>query len=335
MMYENPIPQIRRRNPRRPLRLSLALQGGGSFGAFTAGVLDGLLADETLSLDTISGASAGAINAVLLADGLAAGGPPAARQSLERFWERVSQTALPCLGLAERAAASAALLLSPYQFNPLGLDPLRQILADQIDFERLRSASPVRLLIAATRVRDGSLRLFRENEISLEAVLASACLPHLHHTVEIDGDAYWDGGYTANPPLRQLVVDTHTDDVLLVQLTPRERDGVPYSSVAISRRVAEIGFAHALQQELDALAAMSALCDDVWIPRGLCGKLRRLRLHRIAAEDAIPGLVDASPMKTDWPFIQRLRTAGQGAAIDWLAGGPSLPTPIRLSAPAA
>jgi len=333
-MSREPMPMTR---PKSPRALSLALQGGGSFGAFTAGVLDGLLADKRPAFDTVSGASAGAINAVLLADGLAEGGRPAAREKLERFWNRVSLLSpLPRLGLAERAAASAAVLLSPYQFNPLGLDPLRRILADEVDFDRVRGSSPVRLLIATTRVRDGSLRLFREDDISLDAVLASACLPHIHHAVEIDGEAYWDGGLTANPPLRQLVEESVTDDILLVQLTPKERDGVPHSSGEISRRVAEINFAHALQHELDALAAMAALCDDAGVPEaGMCGKLRRLRLHRIAAEDSVDGLHDASPMHTDQPFIHRLRTAGQEAAAEWLASDTGQREPPNLAALAA
>jgi NTE family protein len=330
-MPPEPIPKSR---PTTPRRLSLALQGGGSFGAFTAGVLDGLLAEKRPAFDMVSGASAGAINAVLLADGLAEGGRPAARDKLERFWNRVSLLApLPRLGLSERAAASAAVLLSPYQFNPLGLDPLRAILASEVDFDRLRRTSPVRLLIATTRVRDGSLRLFREDEISLEAVLASACLPHLHHAVEIDNEAYWDGGLTANPPLRRLVEESAVDDVLLVQLTPNVRDGVPHSSGEISRRVAEINFAHALQHELDALAAMTALCGDAAAAdAGMCGKLRRLRLHRIAAEDSVVGLQEASPMDTGRPFIHRLRAAGQEAAAEWLASDASQPQPASLAA---
>jgi len=152
----------------------------------------------------------------------------------------------------------------------------------------------------------------------------------VHHAVEIDGEAYWDGGFTANPPLRPLVEESDAPDILLVQLTPNERDGVPHSSGEITRRVAEINFAHALQHELDALAAMSALCDDARRPEaGLCGKLNRLRLHRIAAEDSVAGLQDASPMKTDRPFIRRLREAGQQAAAEWLAGGAGQPDALR------
>ncbi len=214
----------------RPRRLSLALQGGGSFGAFTAGVLDGLLADPDLSFDTVSGTSAGAVNAVLLADGLAEGGPDAARAKLARFWERLSLAAPLRLGGIVDAAMSSAVhlsgrMLSPYQFNPFGLDPLRRLLAEEVDFDRLRRDPPLHLMIAATRVRDGKLRLFREREITLDAILASACLPHIHHAVEIDGEAYWDGGFSANPPLRKLVRESRTDDVLLVQLTPQQRDG--------------------------------------------------------------------------------------------------------------
>src|SRR5690348_10607188 len=189
--------------PRRRV-LSLALQGGGSFGAFTWGVLDRLLESDRVAFDAISGTSAGAVNAVVLANGLAQGGPAEARRQLEHLWKRLSRAA-PLASLGAATATSAALelstrVISPYQFNPLGVNMLRDILLADVDFARLRKASPVRLLIAATRVTDGRLRLFREHEISVEAVLASACLPQLHHAVEIQGEWYWDGAFSANPP---------------------------------------------------------------------------------------------------------------------------------------
>jgi NTE family protein len=309
--------------------LSLALQGGGSFGAFTWGVLDHLLAEERVAFDVVSGASAGAVNAVLLADGLAEGGPDAARRRLDAFWGRIGALGAPAsLGPVGRAVAQAAgtvtlrlaaQLASPYQFNPLGLDPLRDLLGGMVDFERLRAAAPVRLLIAATRVRDGRPRLFPNAEITLDAVLASACLPMLHHAVEIDGEPYWDGGYSANPPLRQVVLEQRAaDDVLLVQVAPEERAGTPRTMPDITRRSREIAFGSALQRELEALDELAALCrrGGLFRPRA-CRRLERLR--RIVAEQVVEDLGRASPMDTDPAFLTRLRDAGAQAAEAWLA----------------
>jgi NTE family protein len=310
--------------------LSLALQGGGSFGAFTWGVLDRLLEQET-RLDAVSGTSAGAVNAVVLANGLAEGGPEEARARLAAFWKRVSDAAsLDPFGSRDEtgalSATTAALefsarVVSPYHFNPLGLNPLRDILAEEVDFARLRAASPVRLLIATTRVKDGRLRLFRDEEITLEAVLASACLPHLHHAVEIEGEWYWDGAYSANPPLRQLVIDSKADDILLVQITPEMQEDVPRLSRDIARRVSQIAFNGPLQKEVEALADLCELCRKGRIFRSrICRKLQRLRLHRIAAEDGVEGLGQASALNLDWPFLTRLKEGGYEAAEKWQAG---------------
>jgi NTE family protein len=310
---------------RRRRLLSLALQGGGSFGSFTWGVLDRLLQDDRVVFDAVSGTSAGAVNAVVLASGLAEGGREEAREKLQRFWKRVSNAA-PRSPFGHGPTASTAFelsarVVSPYQFNPLGLNPLRDILAEEVDFARLRRASSVRLLIAATRVKDGRMRLFRENEITLEAVLASACLPQLHHAVEIEGEAYWDGGYSANPPLRQLVIDSRTPDVLLVQITPEEQEGVPRLPSNIARRLSHIAFNGPLQKEIEALSDLCALCKKAGFfrPR-FCRRLERLRLHRIVAEHAIHDLHGASALNLDWAFLTRLKESGYGAADAWLTG---------------
>jgi NTE family protein len=303
---------------KRPL--SLALQGGGSFGAFTWGVLDRLLESGVATIDMVSGVSAGAVNAILLADGLAEGGAATARRRLERFWRRIGTTSMAPWGQLASGTAAIALdlsmrVLSPYQFNPLGLNPLRTILAEEVDFARLRRASPIRLLIGATRVKDGRLRLFRNDEITLEVVLASTCLPQLHHAVAIEDEWYWDGGFSANPPLRSLVLDSAADDVLLVQITPEERNGVPHLSQDIARRVNQITFNAPLQREMEALADLMAVCGrERHFRSRLCRKLRRLRLHRIAAEDAVADLDRASAFRLDWPFLGRLRDAGRHAA---------------------
>lgn len=314
------------RRERGKRALSLALQGGGSFGTFTWGVLDRLLEEDELALDMVSGVSAGAVNAVLLAAGLAEGGAKEARERIERFWRRVSGAApLARLGRAASGTAAIALelsarMLSPYQFNPLGLNPLREILAAEVDFARLREASPIALLIGATRVKDGRLRLFRTHEVTLEAVLASACLPQLQHAVEIDGEWYWDGGFSANPPLRPLVLESVADDVVLVQITPEAQSGVPYLPLDITRRVNQITFNGPLQREIEALADLAAVCGrERYFRSRLCRKLRRLRLHRIAAEEVIEGLQQASAMALDWRFLSRLKEGGRRAAAEFLA----------------
>ena len=306
--------------------VSLALQGGGSFGAFTWGLLDRLLEREDVAIDMVSGVSAGAVNAVLLADGLAEGGPEVARQRLERFWRRVSRAA-PLTRLGHAVAGTAALalefstrLLSPYQFNPLGLNPLRDMLAEEVDFAR---AAPGLADPAADRRHRGEGRKaaplpYRGDHA--RGALASACLPQLQHAVEIEGEWYWDGGFSANPPLRQLVLDTTADDVVLVQITPEAQKGVPYLLRDITRRMNQITFNGPLQREMEALADLTpkpAAASAISRSR-LCRKLQRLRLHRIAAEDVVEGLQQASAMAVGWPFLQRLKDGGRKAAEEWM-----------------
>ena len=302
-------------------RLSLALQGGGALGAFTWGVLDRLLEEEDISFDAVSGASAGAMNAVLLASGLAQGGPDEARASLERFWRKVSEA-----GQLSRLASSNATLnaiaprLSPYEFNPLDLNPLRDILAGEVDFDAVRTDAPVRLLLGTTRVSDGALRIFRTEEVTQDVVLASACLPHLHHAVSIDGEAYWDGGYAANPPLIPLVTATKASDVLVVQIVPSNGSELPKTSPEIDKRLNQITFSSSLQKDLEALAMMTKLsqAERETSHSRLGRKLQRLQLHRISAEDHVNGLSGSNFTNTDWAFLLHLRDQGRAAADTWL-----------------
>ncbi len=210
-------------------RLALALQGGGSFGAFTWGVLDRLLEEKDGAFDAISGASAGAVNATLLAAGLIEGGPAAARAKLERFWRRMSRAAAfsPSASLSAPGFGLIARSLAPSLFNPFNLNPLREALAEEVDFERLRRDSPVELMIGATRVKDGALRVFETSELTLEMVLASTCLPLLHHQIVIEGETYWDGGYAANPPLLRLALKSSAERILIVQITPNTVAAAP------------------------------------------------------------------------------------------------------------
>jgi NTE family protein len=320
-------PQRSRSKPARgkAKRLSLALQGGGAFGAFTWGVLDRLLEEEHITFDAVSGASAGAMNAVLLASGLAQGGPEEARASLERFWRKVSDAGRPSRLASSNAALTAmAPRLSPYQFNPLDLNPLRDILTGEVDFDAVRTDAPVRLLLGTTRVSDGALRIFGTEEVTEDVVLASACLPHLHRAVTIEGEPYWDGGYAANPPLIPLVTATKASDVLVVQIVPSNGSELPTTSSEIDKRLNQITFSSSLQKDLEALAMMTKLSQAESEPSNsrLGRKLQRLQLHRIAAEDHVDGLSGSKFTDTDWAFLLHLRDQGRAAADTWLLSQP-------------
>ena len=292
--------------------LSLALQGGGSYGAFTWGVLDRLLEAPDLKFDAISGASAGAVNAALMAAGMAEGGREGARKKLESFWRRMSVASsfLP-LNVIPPGVEALAQALSPFQFNPFDLNPLRRALESEIDFDSLRAADGPRLLIATTRVSDGALRIFRNEELTVDTILASACLPLIHRTVEIEGEGYWDGGYSANPPLVQLVHESDALDVLIVQVTPARGQGIPTNRSDIVKRLEHISFNATLNAELEALRLAAKLRATP--------KMRGLRVDRLAAEDEIADLASRSAADLDWRFLTRLRDAGRGAAEGWLA----------------
>jgi len=319
----------------RPPRLGLALQGGGAHGAFTWGVLDRLLEDGRLRIDAISGTSAGAMNAVALAHGWMNGGADGARAALARFWSAVG-TRLPfelfTIGSIERpglAPAARALmhwarLLSPYQFNPLDVNPLRDVLAEQIDFERLRAESPMRLFVAATHANSGRLRLFETHELGVDALLASACLPTLHHTVMIDGEPYWDGGYSANPALFPLV-RAGVHDLLIVSLTPMLHAAAPVSAEEIRTRTLEFAFNAGLLREARLLAeACAEARASLWPFGRLERRLRRLRTHLIDAHDELGELPNETQLIAHLPFLETLRDLGRGRAERWLADGGAL-----------
>jgi NTE family protein len=210
--------------------------------------------------------------------------------------------------------------MSPYQFNPLELNPLRDLLAQEVDFEAIRTRSPVRLLVSATRVQDGAVRVFRTKAISMEVVLASACLPRLHHAVDIHGEAHWDGGYAANPPVIPLVGASRTSDVLLVQLIPTDHAGLPVTKSEIDKRLGQITFNAPLQKELEAIGMMKTLLRKEGEPTSRLGrKVDSLQLHHLSAEDHVDGLSQASVLNTKWDFLSHLRDQGRGAADAWLA----------------
>lgn len=316
--------------------LDLALQGGGAHGAFTWGVLDRLLEDERLEIEAISGTSAGAMNAVVLAHGLAQGGRRQAREALLRFWTRVSRASGASQGMAglfwDWMGPSSpwgwymdwfSRVLSPYQLNPLDLNPLRDILADEVDFDFLRAHCRPRVFVSATHVQTGRLREFRHEELSVDAVMASACLPLLFRAVEIDGQAYWDGGYVANPSLLPLIAESPSADLLLVQINPNCRNSVPTRGADILDRLNEITFNSSLLKELQTIGLLQQLLRAEGLPASsgptsLFRKLCALRLHRIDAERELAELGASSKLNAAWPLISRLHKVGRQAADGWL-----------------
>jgi NTE family protein len=310
--------------------IDLALQGGGSHGAFTWGVLDRLLEEPRLRIAGISGTSAGAMNAAVLADGWVEGGTQGARKALDKYWKRVSlAAALSPLQRSpfDRLMGSWTLdtspayitmdllsrLLSPYNLNPLGLNPLRGILAESIDFSRL-SRSPIKLFITATNVRTGRGRIFRNPEITADVLLASACLPTMFRAIEIDGDPYWDGGFAGNPTITPLVRESDAHDVILVQINPRERPGTPRSAAEILNRLNEISFNSPLAKELRMIALLRQVADP---GTGEGARWARMRTHTIRT-DLLAQLGASSKLNAEWDFVTMLRTEGRRAASEFL-----------------
>jgi NTE family protein len=314
---------------RRRQRLNLALEGGGAHGAFTWGVLDRLLEDETLDVAWISATSAGAVNAVALAAGLAEDGRDGARAKLRAVWEAVAKAGVPDLvrrnpWLASlsrsNTLAQVASLFSPYEFNPLGFDPLRKLLQDHIDFADLRKTSGPELLIAATALTTGRPRLFRRREVTVEAVLASACLPMLHHAVVIDGQAYWDGGFSANPDLVTLGRESPVADTLIVKLSGLDPNGVPISAREIAGRVNQITFMQPMLRDVEVIEAVRRHYSR-WLrlhdPAD--ARLARHRFHLIEAGRFTSALAPESKGKPDIELLTYLFDAGRSETEKWLA----------------
>ena len=329
------LPYFGRHKAPRPL--NLALQGGGALGAFTWGVLDRLLEEEHIEFDTVSGVSAGAMNAAVLASGLAAHGRRGARDSLRTFWERVARTArMSGAGTASgQFMASFGLFLSPYQTNPLNLDPLRKILEDVVDFGQLRSESPVRLIIAATNLCTEEARLFGAPEITVDVLLASSCLPMLHHAVFVDGDPYWDGGFTANPPLLPIVEQARAAETLLVRLMEVGMTSPPSSAPDITARVHQIAFNRPLTDELAQLELLRRLAADLTAsPNRLLRSAARHRLHEIDANAHLDARLKAQWANPGPGVIEAMFTHGREAAQAWLEqDAPLTDTPDAQTSP--
>ena len=315
---------------RKTIKVDLALQGGGAHGAFTWGVLDRLLEEPWLEIDGISGTSAGAMNAAVMACGYAREGRPGARQALEGFWRKVSEAAR--FSPLQRGPLDIMLgrwtldnspgflmmdmmarMVSPYDVPALGGNPLASILNDSLDFTALRNG-PIKVFVTATSVRTGRARIFRNADLGVEALLASACLPQLFQAVEIDGEAYWDGGFAGNPTLVPLVTELDSDDTILIPINPINRPDMPRTARDILDRVNEISFNAVALKELKMMALLRKVAD----PGDSEGAAwARMRLHMVR-NDVMVDLGYSSKLNAEWAFLEWLRDAGRKAGDAFL-----------------
>mgnify|MGYP001413598122 CR=1 FL=1 len=312
--------------------IELALQGGGAHGALTWGVLDRLLEEPRLRIEGVSGTSAGAMNAVVMADGLEDGGAEGAREHLARFWRAVSMAASTSpiqRDLWSRISGNWGLdrspsylffdhlsrVFSPYELNPLDLNPLRDLVAANVDFERVRRCTALKVFVTATNVRSGRPKVFRCAQLSVDAVLASAALPFMFKAVEIDGEAYWDGGYMGNPALFPLVDECDARDLVLVQINPFYRPEVPRTAREIINRMNEITFNASLVKELRSIMLLKQLIDGEGLEHE---RYRDMRLHRIHADEDLLALQASSKLNAEWPYLCHLRDLGRARASYWL-----------------
>jgi NTE family protein len=308
--------------------LNLALQGGGAHGAFAWGVLDRLL-EEDFKPKAISGTSAGAMNAILLAQGWQNGGALGAKTLLDKFWLEVSLNSPSELLGSQLPEAQVTSMtgwvmdvlryISPYDLNPLDINPLRYLLDEIVDFEALRESSAIKLFIAATDVASGKIRLFREHELTVEHALASACLPTLHQAIEIDGKHYWDGGFSGNPAVYPLIYDCHEDDILMVLLQPIQGRELPTSSHAINQRITELGFHSTFLREMRAISyTVEQAKEQYFALSGIERRFRRLRFHLIESDEVLSSLEQSSKYDTRQAFLQELKAFGRLKAEHWI-----------------
>lgn len=313
--------------------MNLALQGGGAHGAFTWGVLDRLLEDERLTIDGISATSAGAMNGAVMVHGWQIGGRPGARDLLRQFWRRVADCARMSPiqpNFFDRMTGNHNLdnspvyqafdlitrVMSPYQMNPFDHNPLRDILIDLIDFEALRQSALHKLFVSATNVRSGKIRVFGPDEICVEALLASACLPTLYRAVEIDGEHYWDGGFMGNPAMFPLLYRCQASDIMLVEINPIRIDEVPTTARAIADRMNCISFNATMMREMRTIAFVTRMLEN----QQLLGRTRyrRINFHMVQAEQEMAAFGVSSKLNADWDFLTTLFDLGRATADDWL-----------------
>ncbi|MEM9027581.1 MAG: patatin-like phospholipase family protein [Pseudomonadota bacterium] len=312
--------------------VNLALQGGGAHGAFTWGVLDKIFEDGRIWIDAISGTSAGAMNAAVAAMGMYDGGGDGARVELERFWRSVSNAGMLSpfqVTPLDRATNNFSLdsspgyvimdlinrLASPYDLNPTRMNPLRDLVRDFVDFERVRAAQDMEIYISATNVETGRVRIFSRDEIDLDVIMASACLPFMFHAVEIDGEYFWDGGYMGNPVLLPFMETSASDDIVIVQINPIHRAGEPRTARDILNRVNEITFNASLLKELRMIKLIDGLVDT---GHGDAVRSRRMNIHMIESRKAMRQFSASSKLNTDWTFLTHLRDIGRNAADRWI-----------------
>lgn len=323
---------------RKTKSINLALQGGGAHGAFTWGALDRLLEEDRLEIEGISGTSAGAMNAAMLKTGYLAGGRDGAKAQLESFWREIQTTAARNVNpvadwvslfsndaakIAETVFASPVYqaqealgrVLSPYDWNPLNINPLRDVLDDLIDFDAVCRVCAPNLFISATNVRSGKIKVFQDADLSIDVILASACLPNLYQAVEIKGEHFWDGGYMGNPALYPLFYKTNTSDVVIVHVNPIERDDVPRTASAIQNRINEISFNSSLLRELRVVGFVKRLIDD---GRVKPGEMKDVLVHSVRDDATMAELNVATKLAPEPDLFDHLRARGYAAAEDFL-----------------
>lgn len=342
MPTQNSTPSSALSRSSRVKKVNLALQGGGAHGAFAWGILDRFLESGLIEIEGISGTSAGSMNAVVYAWGWYSGGRDGAREALARYWESVSHLGgsgprsiagfwepfmFGRTGLHSAAAGRAPAFesfrllssaISPYQFNPFNFHPLRDLLQDQVDFEELATCPHTKLFLSATNVKSGKVRVFNTAEVSIDVVLASACLPELFQAVEINGESYWDGGYMGNPVLFPLFYETKSRDVIILHINPITRDEVPKLANEISDRVNEITFNASLLKELRAVAFVQKLLEDGMIKDEFRSQFKNVLIHSVRADQALKNMSVATKFCMDWSFLTGLRDRGRLAADQWL-----------------
>tara|TARA_B100001123_G_C15310932_1_gene1024315 strand:- start:948 stop:1982 length:1035 start_codon:yes stop_codon:yes gene_type:complete len=320
----------RRRNAKT---INLALQGGGAHGAYTWGVLDAILEDGRITIEGISGTSAGAMNAVVLADGFERDGVDGARKALRDFWRQVGEQAAfsPIqrtpfdylfgswnldMSPAFLAFDMLSRVASPYDFNPTNVNPLRDLIGGMIDFDRVRKCQAFNLFITATNVHTGRARVFTREELDVDQVMASTCLPQMFQAVEIDGVPYWDGGYMGNPSLWPFFSECQSNDILIVQINPIERNETPKTATEINNRANEITFNASLQRELRAIDFVARLIEDGRLSRS--DDYEKMLIHRIYDEDAFIDLNASSKLNAEWSFLEHLFDLGRKSALSWI-----------------
>lgn len=313
-------------------KMNLALQGGGAHGAFAWGVLDRLLEDDRLEVEGIVGTSAGAMNAAVVAYGLTTGGAKGGREALTAFWRKISEAARmsplqPSIwdklfkpGGLEMSPGwifydAVSRVFSPYQLNPTNYNPLRDVLGSIIDFEAFHRERKIKLFTCASNVLTGKIRVFDNENVSLDAVMASACLPFLFQAVEVDGEYYWDGGYMGNPPLYPLIYHCDSRDILIVQLNPIKIPELPRTAQAILDRINTLSFNSSLMREMRAIHFVTKLIDNGFTDGG---RLKRMLIHTVDAEEVLSRLGVSSKLNADWDFLTRLRDLGRERAEAFL-----------------